>query len=177
LHERADVAGGSGTSHVPPGSDIVGRVSDTLRIRAARPRDADAVAEVFIASFDTLTFLPKLHSNEETIDFIASKVMREQEVLVAEEDGTIVGFLAMANGNTLEHLYVRPDSQGRGVGGALLERAKERMPGGFSLWVFQQNLRARRFYERHGLSLIERTEGAGNEERMPDARYEWRPDT
>jgi ribosomal protein S18 acetylase RimI-like enzyme len=148
-----------------------------MRIRPARPEDADAVAEVFIASFDTLTFLPKLHTNEETIDFIANKVMPEQEVLVAEENGRVVGFVAMAHGDSLEHLYVHPDSQGRGVGGALLERAKERMPGGFSLWVFQQNLQARRFYERHGLSLIERTDGAGNEERMPDARYEWRPDT
>lgn len=152
-------------------------MSDKVRIRAARPRDADTVAEVFIASFDTLTFLPKLHSNEETVGFIANKVMPEQEVLVAEEEGTIIGFLAMAHGDTLEHLYVDPDSQGRGVGGALLERAKERMPGGFSLWVFQQNLQARRFYERHGLTLVERTDGAGNEERMPDARYEWRPDT
>jgi ribosomal protein S18 acetylase RimI-like enzyme len=151
-------------------------VSDNVRIRPARPRDAHTVAEVFIASFDTLTFLPKLHTNEETIDFIANKVMPDQEVLVAEEDGTIIGFLAMAHGDILEHLYVHPDSQCRGVGGALLERAKERMPGGFSLWVFQQNVQARRFYERHGLSLIERTEGDGNEERMPDARYEWRPD-
>jgi ribosomal protein S18 acetylase RimI-like enzyme len=151
-------------------------VSDKVRIRPARPGDADAVAEVFIASFDTLTFLPKLHTDEETIDFVANKVMPEQEVLVAEENGRIVGFVAM-DGDSLEHLYVHPDSQGRGVGSALLERAKERMPRGFSLWVFQQNAQARRFYERHGLSLIERTEGAGNEERMPDARYEWRPDT
>jgi ribosomal protein S18 acetylase RimI-like enzyme len=151
-------------------------VSDEVRIRPARPGDADAVAEVFIASFDTLTFLPKLHTDEETIDFVANKVMPEQEVLVAEEDGRIVGFVAM-DGDSLEHLYVHPDSQGRGVGSALLERAKERMPRGFSLWVFQQNAQARRFYERRGLSLIERTEGAGNEERMPDARYEWRPDT
>jgi ribosomal protein S18 acetylase RimI-like enzyme len=151
-------------------------VSDTVLIRRARPRDAGAVAEVFIASFDTLTFLPKLHSNEETVGFIANKVMPEQEVLVAEEEGTIIGFLAMAHGDTVEHLYVHPDSQGHGFGGVLLERAKEYMPGGFCLWVFQQNAQARRFYERHGLRLIERTEGAGNEERMPDARYEWRPD-
>jgi ribosomal protein S18 acetylase RimI-like enzyme len=151
-------------------------VSDTVLIRPARRRDADAVAEVFIASFDTLTFLPKLYTNEETIDFVATVVMSEQEVLVAEEEGTIVGFLALGHGDTLEHLYVHPDFQGRGVGSALLERAKERLSGGFSLWVFQQNVQARRFYERHGLTLVERTDGAGNEERMPDARYEWRPD-
>jgi ribosomal protein S18 acetylase RimI-like enzyme len=152
-------------------------VSEKVRIRAATPEDADAIAEVFIASFATLSFLPRLHTNAETIDFIANKVLREQEVLVAEQNGGIVGFVAMAHGNFLEHLYVHPDSQGRGVGSVLLMRAKQRMPDGFRLWLFQQNTQARRFYERHGLRAIEFTEGAGNEEQMPDALYEWRPGT
>ncbi|MET1011169.1 MAG: GNAT family N-acetyltransferase [Actinomycetota bacterium] len=152
-------------------------MSEKMRIRAATPEDADVIAEVFIASFATLSFLPRLHTNAETIDFIANKVLREQEVLVAEQNGGIVGFVAMAHGNFLEHLYVHPDSQGRGVGSVLLMRAKQRMPDGFRLWLFQQNTQARRFYERHGLRAIEFTEGAGNEERMPDALYEWRPGT
>jgi ribosomal protein S18 acetylase RimI-like enzyme len=152
-------------------------VSEKVRIRAATPEDADAIAEVFIASFATLSFLPRLHTNAETIDFIANKVLREQEVLVAEQNGGIVGFLAMSHGNFLEHMYVHPDSQGRGVGSALLMRAKQRMPDGFRLWLFQRNTQARRFYERHGLRAIEFTEGAGNEEQMPDALYEWRPGT
>jgi ribosomal protein S18 acetylase RimI-like enzyme len=152
-------------------------VSEKVRIRAATPEDADAIAEVFIASFATLSFLPRLHTNAETIDFIANKVLREQEVLVAEQNGGIVGFVAMAHGNFLEHLYVHPDSQGRGVGSVLLMRAKQRMPNGFRLWLFQQNTQARRFYERHGLRAIEFTEGTGNEEQMPDALYEWRPGT
>jgi hypothetical protein len=58
----------------------------------------------------------------------------------------------------------------------LLQRAKQRMPGGFRVWVFQQNTPARRFYERRGLHVVELTDGAGNEERTPDALYEWRPD-
>lgn len=147
-----------------------------MRIRVAAPRDADAVAEVFIASFDTLTFLPKIHTRQETIDFIANTVLREQEVLVAEQDGRIKGFVATSHGDSLEHLYVHPEAQGRGIGSALLERAKERMPGGFRLWVFQQNAQARRFYEHRGLRVVELTDGAGNEERTPDALYEWRPE-
>ena len=152
-------------------------MSDEVRIRVAKLEDADAIAEVFIASRDTLTFLPRLHTDEETFDFIANKVLREQEVQVAERDGRIVGFAAMAHGDFLEHMYVHPDSQGRGVGSALLTRAKQRMPDGFRLWLFQQNTQARRFYERRGLRAIEFTEGAGNEEQMPDALYEWRPGT
>ena len=147
-----------------------------VRIRAAEPEDADAVADVFIASFGTLTFLPKLHTDEETVDFITNTVLREHEVLVAELDGRIAGFAAMSKGDLLEHLYVDPDLQGRGIGSELLRRAKERMPHGFRLWVFQANAQARRFYERHGLRVVELTDGAGNEERTPDALYEWEPD-
>jgi hypothetical protein len=49
------------------------------------------------------------------------------------------------------------------------------LPSGFRLWVFLQNAPARRFYERHGLRLVEETDGSRNEERTPDALYEWRP--
>ncbi len=150
-------------------------VSDEVRIRAATQEDADCLARVFIASFGTLTFLPKLHTDEETFDFIANSVIREQDVLLAEVDGAPVGFVAMAHGNFVEHLYVHPDRQRRGVGSTLLRRAKERMPEGFRLWVFQQNTAARRFYERHGLHLVELTDGADNEEKTPDALYQWRP--
>ena len=68
-----------------------------------------------------------------------------------------------------------PDAQSRGAGTALLERVKAERPDGFELWVFQRNDGALRFYERHGLRLVERTDGSGNEEREPDARYEWVP--
>ena len=149
-------------------------MSDEVRIRAATHEDADAVARVFIASFGTLTFLPKLHTDEETFDFIANTVLREQEVLVAEIGRAPGGFVAMGHGNFVEHLYVHPDHQRRGIGSALLECAKERMPGGFRLWTFQENTAARRFYERRGLRAIELTDGAGNEEQTPDVLYEWR---
>ncbi len=55
------------------------------------------------------------------------------------------------------------------------EVAKRRRPEGFRLWVFQKNEGARRFYERHGFRLVELTDGSRNEEREPDALYEWTP--
>jgi GNAT superfamily N-acetyltransferase len=53
--------------------------------------------------------------------------------------------------------------------------AKEQRPAGLELWTFQVNESARRFYERHGFTEVEHTDGAGNEEREPDVRYAWRP--
>jgi hypothetical protein len=41
--------------------------------------------------------------------------------------------------------------------------------------VFQRNERARTFYERRGCHVVELTDGSGNEEREPDALYEWVP--
>ena len=149
-------------------------MTDRLRIRRATARDAAPIGRLFIDSFATLTFLPKLHTDEETMDFIANIVLRDQDVLVATTDGEIVGFIAMHE-DMVEHLYVRPDLLRRGIGGALLEQAKVRMPSGFRLWVFQENLAARRFYEARGLRLVEETDGIRNEERTPDALYAWMP--
>jgi hypothetical protein len=40
-------------------------------------------------------------------------------------------------------------------------------------WTFQRNKAARRFYERHGFTLVRETDGARNEEKEPDAEYCW----
>ena len=141
-------------------------------LRQAGSADGDAIAALFRRSFGGLTFLPTLHTPEEDRAHFG-RLVREQEVWVAEEDGTVVGF-AVLGPELLDHLYVDPPEQGRGIGSALLGRAKELRPDGFRLWTFQRNEGARRFYERHGLRAVEFTDGAHNEEREPDVLYEWR---
>lgn len=44
---------------------------------------------------------------------------------------------------------------------------------GLTLWVFETNVDARRFYRDHGFVEVERTDGSANEERSPDVRYAW----
>lgn len=142
-------------------------------LRPARPEDAPAVAALFRASYGTLTFLPTLHTDEEDRRHFAS-VVHEREVWLCEDEDELVGFAALTE-ELLTDLYVRPDRLGEGIGTLLLDRAKERRPKGFRFWVFQRNERARRFYERHGCRLVRLTDGSGNEEREPDALYEWVP--
>jgi GNAT superfamily N-acetyltransferase len=143
-------------------------------IRRARAEDAQEVGDVFVASLETLTFLPRLHTLEETRRFIVEIVPRDHELWVAEEDGRVVGLAAIGE-DTLGHLYVHPDSQGQGIGTALLDRTKELRPKGFTLWTFPQNDRACSFYQRRGLRAVQFTDGSGNEEKLPDVQYEWRP--
>jgi ribosomal protein S18 acetylase RimI-like enzyme len=141
-------------------------------IRGARSGDGDAIAELYERSFATLSFLPTLHTSEEHRAWFG-QVVAQQEVWVWEEKGVILGFIALGDA-TVDYLYVEPNRTGRRIGSSLLDRAKERRPSGFSLWTFQQNEGARRFYERRGLRVIRLTDGEGNEERTPDALYAWR---
>ena len=143
-----------------------------FRLRRATADDADAIASVHTASFRLLTFLPMLHTAEEDRRFIATVILRDCEVTVAEDESGIVSFLAR-NGEEVRLLYTRPDRIGSGAGTQLIEAAKKSGVAALELWCFQANTRARRFYEARGFRAIRFTDGADNEERMPDIRYRW----
>jgi hypothetical protein len=64
-------------------------------LRRATACDADAIANVFSASFRLLTFLPMLHTVEEDRWFITNLILKECDVTVAEdESGIVLAFLA-----------------------------------------------------------------------------------
>lgn len=160
--------------------DTIAEVGDALvpaelralpAIREGSARDGAAVAAVFGAAWAALRFVPKLHTREEDLAFF-SQQLDAGKSFVAESAGTIVGFAIYGPGR-LHHIYVHPEHQARGLGSELLARVQASLPGGFDLWTFQPNTAARRFYERHGLSCVEETDGSANEERVPDARYVW----
>jgi len=125
-----------------------------------------------------MPLLPDLHTPEDDRRFLREVVLPNEEVWVAEVDGRPIGFAALGlreGEDFLQHIYVAPEHQSHGIGTALFDVARRERPGGFRLWVFQRNEGARRFYERHGCRLLELTDGSGNEEREPDALYEWLP--
>ena len=147
-----------------------------MHIERASEDDWPEIAEIFLAARKTMSYLPNLHSDAETRLFIR-RVVKRSAVWAAERGGEIVGFAALEPGPPgawLHHLYVAPAAHNAGAGSLLLAKAKEEMPQGFSLWTFQANLGARRFYERHGCRQVRRTDG-DNEENLPDILYEYRP--
>ena len=146
-----------------------------MRIREAIIEDAPALADIFIAARALMPYLNHaLHTREETRAFVHDLVI-DQEVLIAENGG-IAGFAAIeprAGEGWLHHLYIHPARQNAAVGACLMAEVKKSMPEGFSLWVFQANLGARRFYQRHGFRLVRATDGAENEEKLPDMLLRW----
>lgn len=85
----------------------------------------------------------------------------------AFEDGKIVGTASFcasrwkkfSDYGEIVTIYLLPEYIGRGVGSALIERCiTELKCMGYKrilLWVLEENLRARSFYEKHGFKLKE----------------------
>ncbi len=119
-----------------------------------------------------LPFLPNLHSFEDEKEFYRNNVFSECQVWVAEENRELVGFCAFRE-NWVDHLYLLPTHVGKALGAALLSKAKKNHEY-LQLWVFQRNTRAIKFYRRHGFLKIRETDGSSNEEKCPDALFEWR---
>ncbi|MFF4781594.1 GNAT family N-acetyltransferase [Streptomyces griseorubiginosus] len=144
-------------------------------IRRATAADASATADVYLRSFAAaLPTVVRPRSDDEVRAYIRDVVVPARETWVADAEGRVVGLMVLAEG-LLSQLYLDPDWRGRGIGDQFVALAKERSPQGLSLWTFQVNKPAHRFYERHGFVEAERTDGSGNEEREPDVRYVWRP--
>ncbi len=147
---------------------------DALVLRPATREDLPAIAEVHIRARDAAyPAMPRtLHPPHEAHAWVAGWDLTKYDVWVAESPGLVTGY-ARSDREWLEDLYVDPAGQGTGIGSALLDLVKAQRPSGFCLWVFESNEPARGFYRRHGLVDLERTDGAGNEEREPDIRMAW----
>ena len=120
-----------------------------------------------------MPYLPEIYTEPEVRAWMAAVVLKTNHVIAARDaDGGVAGFAAVRDDH-LDHLYVAPAAQRRGVGAALLAAAQQASPAGLSLHVFQRNAPARRFYERHGFRLTKLRDGSDNEENEPDAVYRW----
>jgi ribosomal protein S18 acetylase RimI-like enzyme len=153
----------------------------TVRVTAAVAADLPELAVVAARTFPLAC--PPSVTPENIVAFIDENLSQsrfagyltdpDRVVLVAREDGRMVGYVMLIRGVPddddvrravtprpaveLSKLYVLPDSHGAGVSAALmtatLTRAEELEAKCLWLGVNQQNQRAQRFYTKHGFSI------------------------
>jgi GNAT superfamily N-acetyltransferase len=132
-----------------------------LQLRPAEPTDALAVARVHVRAWQTgyrgllpAAYLDRLRAEDRAARYTFGKLDGPQTT-VAILDREIVGF-ATIHASELSALHVDPDHWSRGVGSALIARARtDRAAAGVPeahLWLLAGNVRAERFYARDGWS-------------------------
>lgn len=151
--------------------EVAGEVLERTRIVRAEPRHAPACAAILNDWIDRADWMPRVHPRESVEPFVREVVFAMRRAWVALEGDEPVGFLALDIEGCVTALYVAAHARGRGVGRALLDRAKtgERA---LTLHVFEPNERARRFYAREGFAEVGGTVG-DNEEGVPDVAMAW----
>jgi GNAT superfamily N-acetyltransferase len=145
-------------------------VSTGVEVRVATLDDADAIAEVHVASWRgayagllPASILDALSVERRAVGWREQLVAAEQTTWVALDSGTVVGFASVGPGRDVDAerlgelyaIYVAPPGWGRAVGHALHQAAVTELGLTYDeavLWVLDGNARARRFYERQGWS-------------------------
>ena len=113
----------------------------------------------------------EMHSFDDHVYFLNHILPEQYQIDVAMINETVVGMMAY-NDSEISQLYIHLNYQGFGIGQTLLNRAKAQSNGKLTLYTFEVNEKAQRFYEKHGFKVIGR--GHENEENLPDILYEWK---
>ncbi|MFF7191965.1 GNAT family N-acetyltransferase [Streptomyces sp. NPDC008222] len=146
-------------------------------IRLADAADAAVIARIhMISRVVTMPYLPpQKRSHDQVTRWVEDVLLKSCRTWVAVRDGEILGYAAL-EGDMLEHLYLRPEVRRRGIGTLLLDQVRRLSPAGVSLHVFQQNTDARAFYEFHGFTVLDTSDGRRNMEGLPDMTLRWTPE-
>ena len=127
-------------------------------IREAKAEDLEQLKNLFLITRRT-TFTLQPSENFQLNDYMES--VAGEEVWVSEKNGIITGFISMwLQDNFIHNLFIHPDWQGLGIGGQLLKTAEERLLSPMELKVKTENLKACKFYQKHGWEEVFINEGA-----------------
>ncbi|WP_289282057.1 N-acetyltransferase [Methylophaga sp. UBA5088] len=121
-------------------------------IRDYRAADIDQILEIWLsASVKAHNFIdPEFWKSK--IGMMRDVYIPASETLVCEAEGEVVGFYSLYE-NNLAAIFVKPGSQGKGLGSALIYDAKNRREK-IQLTVYKDNIPSIKFYEKHGFNLL-----------------------
>lgn len=127
-----------------------------MRIRPIRPDEYGSAAALWYESARHMDGgAPLLSAPHALAERIANEIASGWHWKIALRNGRLVGLLALnIRDCVLDQLFVAPETQGCGIGTALLDQAKLHLAGGFKLRTSITNLAAQRFYLKHGLRFL-----------------------
>jgi GNAT superfamily N-acetyltransferase len=134
------------------------------------PKYASKTVKMWRDSKEQAIDQKEIHPFENHVYFINHILPERFQINLAVINEKVVGLIAY-NKTEINQLYIHVDHQGIGIGEALLNIAKKHSSGSLTLYTFEKNKNAQRFYEKHGFIIIGR--GTENEENLPDILYEW----
>jgi ribosomal protein S18 acetylase RimI-like enzyme len=136
------------------------------------PEYARELVQMWRDSFERAVGVNDPHPLEDQLRALEAKITHENRVRIALERRTsaVIGFLA-STPDMISQLYVHVDHQNKGLGSMLVNIAKEESGGSLRLFTFKSNIKAQRFYERHGFKVVSR--GFEKTWQLEDIEYEW----
>ena len=128
-----------------------------LVFRPLQIKDVEAISRVHHrACLIAYRFMNWRYSLDEVERWYSEKFAEWTWTLAAfEGDAFMAGFIALKDQH-VDQLYVDPSLQRAGIGSALLRAALDAAPGRITLDVFEENVSARAFYEKHGFQARDR---------------------
>jgi ribosomal protein S18 acetylase RimI-like enzyme len=110
------------------------------------------------------------HPVSEQREAFLSQVLPSNRVTLALLESRLVGFIA-ASAECVSQLHVQVGLHHQGIGSALLALAKAESSGSLWLYTFARNVRACRFYEKHGFIVV--AHGFEPHWQLEDVKYGW----
>ncbi|TDL75770.1 GNAT family N-acetyltransferase [Rhodococcus qingshengii] len=135
------------------------------------PKYAEQTVQMWRESKEKAIGQKDIHSFENHVNFLNHILAKNFQIDLALMDLKVVGMIAY-NHTEISQLYIHIDYQGIGLGKTLLDLAKRNSMGRLTLYTFEVNKVAQRFYEKHGFKMIGK--GHENEENLADILYEWK---
>ncbi|XBH20512.1 GNAT family N-acetyltransferase [Jonesiaceae bacterium BS-20] len=163
---------------------------EQIKIRPATPADAATIAQIHVdswrqayARYVPQTYLDSIEVSERQKMWSDVLAQPSTKVFMAETAGRALGFASVGPAKdedaepgdlTLYTMYLNQESWGLGVARRLMKHVDNLITEDveMTLWVFAENTRARKFYERNGFKHdgVERLESFSGEY-LTEMRY------
>lgn len=121
-------------------------------IRIATQADEPAILSIWLTASKKAHLFLGEETLESQVDLIRDVYLPRSTTYIFEAEGRVKGFISLID-SYIGALFVQPETQGVGIGKALLRHCKTLYPA-LTVGVYQKNHQAAAFYLRNGFRQV-----------------------